>query len=896
MHAIFTQGRSVLPSLNLKTKMALVVSCLLLGTVSAVTFFSATQFEQTTKTIISTQQFALVSSLADNIDDKLRFALEALVANSRHIPQAALQGDAEVARRFLDSRHGLHSLFEDLSLLSEAGKQIAETPNLYIYENLDFSYRPYFKNALATKSPQVSEPFLAVPTDQPTIMLTVPILNQQGQVVAVLAGSLHLLEDNFLAELARQEIGQAGYLSLFNRSGTFIIHPDQERILTQDISPAASPGFDQATAGFEGTIEAFSSRGQPSLTSFKSLTAVDWILGVSFPLDAAYAAVDATRQYVLLSLIPLIVLALLVTWWIMSYLLAPLRLLTRHVAELPGKALPDRPFAGYRNDEIGSLAQTFNALMGKLSKEQAMLVEAKALAEEERAKTEAVIAAIGDALTIKDTDFKILYQNRIAEDLLGERVGKTCHKALFKRAQPCSECALVQTFRDGQTHVMEKKLMLGEKSALVEFTTSPIRDTDGTIVAGVEILRDISVRKATEERIRKLSRAVEQSPVEIVITDTEGRIEYVNPRFSENTGYAAEEVLGQYTSTLQSDDVARPQEQAAWQAVLAGGGWRGELQHRRKDGGLYWLQASLAPIRDDAGITTHFLSTGQDITEHKLLEGQMRHAQKMEAVGQLAAGVAHDFNNILTVIIGYVGLLKLKAQKGSKLLADLELIDTAAGMGARLVQELLSFSRKKVTHPEQLDLNALVKQALNLLRQLVGPQLKIHASLNPAALSVMVDSLSLEQVLMNLATNARDAMAEGGQLTITSEQVSLGHEFTAHNGFGLPGDYALLSLSDNGRGMAAETVQKIFEPFFTTKEVGKGTGLGLAISYSIIKQHQGYIICRSEPGQGTTFQIYLPLRAEPAVQTVESENPGLQGRHLSASAIEIKEVITSEPF
>lgn len=994
---------------SLKNKLCLVVSFLLFSTVLVATMVNNNRLKQYAHKNLAMQQFTLVSALADSLDDKLQIALNGLAANSRNIPPAALQGDVNAAQRYLDRSHGLLSLVDELFLLSAEGYQIAESPPQGRYQSLDFSYRQYFKRILATKAPLVSDPFRSEPEGRPSIVLAVPVMNRHDQIVAVLVGTLHLLQDNFLAKLTRKRIGKSGYLSLFNKSGTFIIHPDKDRILTQDIPSTSNSAFDRVLAGFEGTLNTYNSRGQPSLSTFKQLTTADWVVGISLPLDEAYSHIQKARNYVLISLIPLIILALLIAWWSMHYFLKPLKQLTNHVSEISGNSLTVEMFADYNNDEVGRLARTFNNLMCRLKKQHEQLVLAKTRAETEQAKSEAIIASIGDALTIRGTDFKILYQNRVAVDLFRNEVGTVCNKTRFNQDQPCSECALALTLQDGRTHIVEKVLTLGSEQTHIELTTSPIRDAEGMIVAGVEIARDISERKRmedvmreseeyyrqlfernkivallidpldgqivdanqaaesyygysieclkslkitdinchpadevatemnqakrdqhntfyfrhrlasgeirevevntgpmdigkrqvlfsfindvterkrSEERIRKLSQAAEQSPAEIVITDLDGRIEYVNPCFCKVSGYAVEEVIGQQTSSLQVDELARQQEQRVWETVVDWGEWKGELQRQRKNGELYWVRGSVSPIRDGNGNITHFLGIGEDITERKQLEGQLRHAQKMEAVGQLAAGVAHDFNNILTAIIGYVGIQKLRAEPDSELMSDLNLISASADRGAKLIRDLLAFSREESTRFEEVDLNTIIQQALNPLRQLISSQIELKATLTPSALPVMVDSANFERVLLNLASNSSDAILKRGWLTITTERVSLDQGFAAANGYGQPGDYALLCFSDSGCGMDQETVKRIFEPFFTTKEVDKGTGMGLASSYSIIKQNQGYILCDSAPGKGTVFRIYIPLR--PLTSELNFEVNAQQN-------IDNKEGLTSEP-
>lgn len=374
-----------------------------------------------------------------------------------------------------------------------------------------------------------------------------------------------------------------------------------------------------------------------------------------------------------------------------------------------------------------------------------------------------------------------------------------------------------------------------------------------------ESQRELAERNRVEEHLRKLSVAVEQSPVSIVITDTSGAIEYVNPHFSALTGYSFEEVVGQNPSMLKTGETSTEEYKQLWDTILAGGEWRGEFHNRKKDGELYWEQALIAPIRDNSYAITHFIAIKEDITERKQLEGQLRHAQKMDAIGQLAGGIAHDFNNILTAIVGYASILQLKLPEGSPLKKNAEQIAATAERGATLTQGLLAFSRKQASNPVVVDLNEIISRVHQLLLRLISEDIRLDINLAPQSLTIMADSGQLEQVLMNLATNARDAMSHGGSIVISTETIVLDNYFVLARGFGRPGRYALLTFSDSGDGMEPDIVKHIFEPFYTTKELGKGTGLGLSIVYGIIKKHNGYILCRSTIGLGTIFQIYLPL-------------------------------------
>jgi PAS domain S-box-containing protein len=376
-----------------------------------------------------------------------------------------------------------------------------------------------------------------------------------------------------------------------------------------------------------------------------------------------------------------------------------------------------------------------------------------------------------------------------------------------------------------------------------------------------ESQRELAERKKAEQDLRKLSVAVEQSPASVVITDTSGIIEYVNPHFTMLTGYKLEEAIGQNPSVLKTGETSSEEYRLLWETIMSGGEWRGEFHNRKKNGDLYWEQALIAPIRDGQTIT-HFIAIKEDITDRKQLEGQLRHVQKMEAVGQLAGGIAHDFNNILTAIVGYASILQLKLPEESSLKKTAEQISATAERGASLTQGLLAFSRKKTSNPVIVDLNEIIHRVHQLLLRLISEDIHLEIRLDEHKLPVMADSGQIEQVLMNLATNARDAMPYGGTIVITSTLFRIDNEFVLSKGFGHPGAYALLTFTDSGGGMPPETLKHVFEPFYTTKELGKGTGLGLSIVYGIIKEHNGFIVCNSTIGVGTTVEVYLPVLNE----------------------------------
>jgi PAS domain S-box-containing protein len=384
---------------------------------------------------------------------------------------------------------------------------------------------------------------------------------------------------------------------------------------------------------------------------------------------------------------------------------------------------------------------------------------------------------------------------------------------------------------------------------------------------------DITERKEAEAQRMLLMTAIEQSADGIVITDAKGTIQYVNPAFSHVSGYSREEALGKNPRILKSGKQDETYYRKLWTTILGGEIWQDEIVNRRSDGGLYTEQMTITPVRDQRGEITHFIAIKAEVTERKRLEQQLRQAQKMEAVGRLAGGVAHDFNNLLTIISGYGGLLLEHPGTVEPLRGYVNEIKNASDRAASLTRQLLAFSRQQVLAPRVLGLNAVVANIEKMLKRLIGEDIDLVTILGESLWPVKADPGQLEQVLLNLSVNARDAMPNGGVLTIETANVEM-DSTSAQTHFPLsPGPYVLLAFSDTGIGMDAETQARIFDPFFTTKEKGKGTGLGLAMVYGIVKQSGGYIWVYSQAGKGTTFKIYLPRTEE----EVDESGPGGSG-------------------
>ena len=389
---------------------------------------------------------------------------------------------------------------------------------------------------------------------------------------------------------------------------------------------------------------------------------------------------------------------------------------------------------------------------------------------------------------------------------------------------------------------------------------------------GIMAIRTRVERKRSEEQLRKLSLAVEQSSNIIVITDTAGIIEYVNPRFTEVTGYSAEEAIGRTPALFNSRLTSDQKYAEFWGALTSSGEWHGEFLNRKKNGELFWCEEDIAPIHDSSGKITHFVAVETDITERRKTAEQLEQAQKMETAGRLAGGIAHDFNNLLTIIQGNLELLheRLAGQSDGRGLADRAL--HAAGRSAELVSQLLLFSRQQFLKPQAVDVSALIGRMKDLLGSMITETISVGISVPNRLWHAFADPAQLENALLNLAINARDAMPQGGTLSIEAENIELTPDrLTATSGVA-PGSFVRIRVADTGTGMPPEVLQRAFEPFFTTKDVGKGSGLGLSMVYGFVKQSGGHIEIDSAPGRGTRVDLYLKkTEPEPVAEAPKGE-------------------------
>ena len=403
-----------------------------------------------------------------------------------------------------------------------------------------------------------------------------------------------------------------------------------------------------------------------------------------------------------------------------------------------------------------------------------------------------------------------------------------------------------------------------------------LHDEQGNLIAIRSVGRDVTRQHLAEEQYYRLSRAVEQSPVSIVITDLDGHAQYVNSKFTAVSGHTLEDLLDSNIEVLRDGHPNEASFQKFWETIRAGGEWRGELATTRGDGGTVWESVKVSCLRSPGGEITNFLCLREDVSERKRLENELRQAQKMESLGTLAGGIAHDFNNLLAIINGYAEFCQQGTQEPATLQKCLREIHRAAQRASGLVRQILTFSRKTEVRFSPVDLNQLCRDLVALLAETFPRTVSFQIGLQDRLPPLLADQNQLQQIVLNLCVNARDAMPSGGVISLaTGTQTGSSLQRLGADPLRT---YACLRVSDTGTGMTAEVRARIFEPFFTTKQGNQGTGLGLAVVYGIVVAHHGYIDVESTPGSGSTLSIYLPLAETattmPAIVAPNESFPG----------------------
>ena len=742
--------------------------------------------------------------------------------------------------------------------------------------------RLWFQRTLAAHGFAVGDFQIGRITGKPGLNAGYPVHARDGTVQGVVMAAIDL---TWLGELlADSELPAGSVLTVVDGAGTILVREP-------DLEPWVGASFPDASIvrtvieQQAGTIETTGIDGIQRLYGFTALGPTDSLGSgaasvpdadrgavfafVGVPSAIAYADADEALVRTLGVLLVIGLVALLAAWvGSERLLLRPIGALMATTTRLRTGDLSARSGLHHGPSELGRLGAAFEGMAVSLKQTHDLRETAEATLRASEQRYRSLVEQAADAILVLTIDSSVVEANAAACLMLGygpeEMVGLTIED-LAAPAGLAAEPFPTDQLLAGRIVVIKRHLKRKDGVLLSVESRSRLLP-DGRHV--LSIVRDVTEQERAEAERVRLVTALEQSADAVLMTDASGTISYLNPAMERLSGYARDELQGQNPRLLKSGRHDASFYREMWAALVAGEVWTATITDRRKDGSLFEADSVISPVRDADGVLVGYLQLIRDVTDRRALEAILRQAQKMESVGHLAGGIAHDFNNLLGAIIGYAELVLDDMDEDDPSREDVAAIGEAGHRAASLTGQLLAFSRRQVLEPTVLDPSALVTGIVPLLQHLLGEDVTILTELAPEPLSVRADPGQLEQVLVNLVVNARDAMPEGGTLTLATAEFTPELALLEAHPEMTPGRYVRLTARDTGSGMDAATLGRIFEPFFTTKEPGRGTGLGLASVYGIVKQSDGYIYATSEPGAGTTLSIYLPWHDEPAEATI----------------------------
>jgi len=518
----------------------------------------------------------------------------------------------------------------------------------------------------------------------------------------------------------------------------------------------------------------------------------------------------------------------------------------------------------FRKHQVDAVIGETDVAVLKLEKVEQTLHESESALIESDIKYSTLFHSSLDSIFVHDMDGNILDVNKTAIKQYGYSLVEM-RKENIRNLHPASTLdvqrrAFAKVEEQGYVRFEIECLTKSGQSFIGEISANSFMLHGEPCVQG--IVRNIDERKQAEKTIHMLSSSIEQASESIVITDAGGTIEYLNPAFTEMTGYQQDEAIGKNPRILKSGEHNKGFYLDMWDKLAHGKPWQGRIVDRKKDGSFYPALLTISPIKNEAGETTHYVGIQTSLIEHETLEKQFHQAQKMEAIGTLVGGIAHDFNNILAGMTGNLYLAKKNVEDRPDVTSRLSSVEELAFRASAMIGQLLTFARKGQVSMQPMPLSPFIKETLKFLRTAVPENIRIEQQICAEPVMVLGDGTQLHQVLMNLVNNARDALEDRDDpcIHISLDTFYPDAAFIKKHSYFKHGEYAHLSVGDNGCGVPDEQVQHLFEPFFTTKEEGRGTGLGLAMVFGAVKSHQGYIEIESSEGVGTRFDLYLPIQ------------------------------------
>ncbi|MFZ5572316.1 MAG: cache domain-containing protein [Thermodesulfobacteriota bacterium] len=699
--------------------------------------------------------------------------------------------------------------------------------------------------------------------------------------------------DDFRESISQIRLGIHGYVFIVDRLGNLIMPPDvpgqeqfrkelKNRFLEEMIARKEGKiQYEEQDPRHEKIVE--------NVICYQLMPEFGWIVGSTYHLEEMLSPLKSFRRIFIISFILIILASGLISYLLSVSLLDPVNQLVGKLESRIKQKPSDRAAktAGNEIERLNGFFDQFTAELDAYHRElQQEISERKktehnlTLKEDHLLKANKMLQTILDTIPVrvfwKDRTLTYMGCNRLFANDAGiaspeQIVGKTDFQMPWKQE--------AELYRRDDTQVLktlEPRLFFEESQTtpdgnkiFLRTSKVPLCDATGAVMGIMGVYEDITSEKQSSMERKKLDMAIEQVAEIIVITDTAGNIEYVNPAFEKLTGYPAAETLGRKPSLLKSGKHDNAFYRQLWETIKNGNTWSGRITNRKKDGSLFEEHAIISPLRDGSGNIINYVAVKRDITREVRLESELQQARKMEAIGTLAGGIAHDFNNILAAILGYTEIAMLLLPDGNDAADKLAHVIQASQRAKDLVNQILTFSRQDELIQQPVEMRLVVKEVLRLLRASIPATIEFRETIARDTGMIMGDPIQIHQIVMNLCTNAYHAMtAEGGTLSIELGPITVERDSVPENLPLEPGDYIRLAVADTGTGIPDEIIDKIFEPYFTTKERGQGTGMGLSVVHGIVKKLGGDIRVTSEFGKGSVFTVWIPKIKEQA----ETEN------------------------
>jgi PAS domain S-box-containing protein len=852
---------------SIRHKLVLAISLFIALLLALIALGTYHYFRHTTQKLISDQQFTLISSIAGHLDNSIRTAHTSLI-NVAKDPPPDVVSDTKATQKWLADRPALIAYFtHSLAVLDKNGTMVASMPVRADQYGTSLAHRDYFKKSISSGKPFISAPFVTVMNDHPVVMMTALIRAADGSVTGVLCGGVDLLEkQGIVASLRQTRIGSSGYLYLFATDRTIIVHPDPALVMRQDVKPGENKMFDRALEGFEGSGETINSKGERFLSSFAHLQNTDWILASNYPAAEAYQPITRFRNYFLITMIVALLAAVALAWKLGIGISRPL---SGYIEQFTDLAQPEsdkrQRLDESRSDELGLLAASFNMLLNEVQRRERDLTESEL-------RFRNIFEESPDAYTLLCVGV-FIDCNKAAEALFRCDRKQICGQTpvqLSPERQPDGRLStavysekIAETFRNGINSFEWRHRRLDGSEFWADISVSILTLHGQTLL--FSSLRDITPRKLAEETQRKLARAVEQSPVTIVITDTMGTIEFVNPRFTELTGYSAEEAIGENPRLLKSGVTPPEVYVDLWSTISEGKKWEGDFVNKSKDGTLFWEHAVISALLDETGAITHYLAIKEDITEKKIIMEELTSARdKAEAANlaksQFLATMSHEIRTPMNGVIGMTGLL-LESDLTEEQRQYTEIVNKSGENLLALINDILDFSKIEAGKLDieilDFDIRTTMKETAEMLTLRASQAgLGLNCHIDPAVPEHLKgDPGRIRQIITNLVGNAVKFTPQG-EIVISAALIS------EKNGFVV----IRFEVKDTGIGIPEERRAAIFAPFTqvdgsTTRKYG-GTGLGLAICKQLTELMGGEIGIESEEGKGSTFWFTARLEKQ----------------------------------